>query len=210
MPAPGMRKTGSSLYRIASSKKTQNNNPDCSENPLLCIIVNAAAEIIPIMAGRKPLKIAAMAAEFLIFSKYWVQVIISNPGGKNIASVAFSAPQKPASLYPMKVALIRIGPGVICPKAIASANSLVVSHFEEPTIICCMVGIITYPPPKRLRLIPEKVSMILRCTSAINPNLDGNIKGTQSIIAKKAASKKGIKNPSFEFSSLLLGTSRFG
>ena len=117
---------------------------------------------MPIMAGLKPVNIAVIATEFLILSKKWEQVIITNPGGRNIATVAFKAPQKPASLKPMNVALMKIGPGVICPMAIASVNSLAVSHFNESTIICCMAGIITYPPPKRLRLMLEKESKIFR------------------------------------------------
>ena len=78
----------------------------------------------------------------------------------NIANVASNAPVIPATLYPMKVAVINIGPGVICPIAIPSANSAEVSQFKFSTNNSCKAGITTYPPPNKVRLIPEKVDTI--------------------------------------------------
>ena len=90
--------------------------------------VNAAEKIIPMMAGLIPLKIEVMTFESFIFFRKPDRIIISKPGGKKIAKVATQAPRYPATLNPIKEAVRMTGPGVICPMAMASANSFVLNQ----------------------------------------------------------------------------------
>ena len=130
------------------------------DTEIVCPIVTAEAKIIPITAAR----IAFMAA----FTRVdWFSVLtkrdnntVKTIGGVNMAMVANNAPMIPATLYPMKVAVMNIGPGVICPIAIPSANSAEVSQPKFSTNNSCKAGMTTYPPPNRVKLIPEKVDMI--------------------------------------------------
>ena len=48
--------------------------------------------------------------------------------GKKMATVATTAPETPASRYPMKVAVLNTGPGVNCPMAMASRSCCWVSQ----------------------------------------------------------------------------------
>ena len=110
------------------SSATAKINPVGQVSGALFPIVHAAEKIIPIIAGRIPLNAAVITAEsFIRFIKCDMKTI-TPPGGKKIATVATNAPQKPAIRKPINAALMKMGPGVICPIAIASANSLTVSQ----------------------------------------------------------------------------------
>ncbi len=53
--------------------------------------------------------------------------------GRKIPIVATSAPVGPPRMYPMKVALVKSGPGVICPTAIASRSCASLSQCQRST-----------------------------------------------------------------------------
>ena len=61
--------------------------------------------------------------------------MITTDEGRKIERVERKAPNNPLILYPMKVAVIKIGPGVIWPIAMESINSLSVSHPNWSTMI---------------------------------------------------------------------------
>jgi GDP-D-mannose dehydratase len=73
--------------------------------------------------------------------------VIRNEGRK-AATVAAIAPIQPATLYPMKVAVMRTGPGVIWPKTTLSAKAWRVSQPCTFTTSVSICGIMTKPPPK--------------------------------------------------------------
>src|SRR5215813_1701815 len=68
--------------------------------------------------------------------------------GKKIPIVETSDPQKPATRYPTKVAVITTGPGLIIPIATATRNCRGSSQPYSRTSPCSRKGTITRPLPK--------------------------------------------------------------
>ena len=77
--------------------------------------------------------------------------------GRKIPSVASSAPGIPPSKYPMKVAAVNSGPGVIWPMATASINCWSVSQPRRRTKSARRKASRTYPPPYRTEPILRRV-----------------------------------------------------
>ena len=79
---------------------------------------------MPTKEARTPAKAPLTAFKFLTCTNNSVNISVITNDGENMANVANVAPNKPPILYPIKVAVIKNGPGVICPNAIPSTNWL--------------------------------------------------------------------------------------
>ena len=106
-------------------------------------IINAATHIIPITAQWIPCITACVAEDCRIKSNHREAITINIAGTPKIAIVEQSAPQNPATLYPINVALIKIGPGVTCPRAMPSVNSCDDNQLFSRTTILPITGIKT-------------------------------------------------------------------
>src|SRR5262249_5082409 len=77
--------------------------------------------------------------------------------GKKIPTVATIAPLIPPTRYPMNVAVVKTGPGVICPTATASSNCFSVSKGSRRTKSERRKASSTYPLPNNTDPIFKKV-----------------------------------------------------
>ena len=92
------------------------------------VVMRRLATIMPMTAGCRPLNTAVTIVASLTRRKNCAASSMSRAGGRKMPTVDSRAPGSPAILYPMKAALMRIGPGVNCPIAMPSANSCVLSQ----------------------------------------------------------------------------------
>lgn len=74
-------------------------------------------------------------------------MVIATPGAK-IATAASIPPRQPATWNPTDAAVIRIGPGVVCPNATPAPNAWGLSQWWPATTSCWSTGRIVYPLPK--------------------------------------------------------------
>src|SRR5262249_32121925 len=121
-PQPKMMTTGLSFARNMSRQESvAMPNPVGPFTPDLAMVTPAAASI-PTTAGATP---ARKAWTWKLARKRLIEapaIIVMTKDGKNAAIVVIIAPMTPATLYPMNVAVISTGPGVIWPNATPSAN----------------------------------------------------------------------------------------
>jgi len=73
-------------------------------------------------------KIALIILDFLIFGIKGFKTKTNKKEGRNIPMVAAIAPVIPFICQPIKVAVDKTGPGVICPTATASINACLVNQ----------------------------------------------------------------------------------
>lgn len=102
----------------------------------------------PMNPERNPLIMEAMILLFFIRVCVSPRIRIAARDGKNIPADATTAPRIPFKWYPIKAAVIRTGPGVICPKAMPSLKADKVIQCILETTSCCMRGMEVNPPPK--------------------------------------------------------------
>lgn len=109
------------------------NNAVNAVNPKIAFIMShgTANANLTVTKRRRPTKDASIP--FVTPEKYLDAFNLSKTGavtvsnrkeGANMAMVATREPTKPYNRYPTKVAVITIGPGVTCPRAIPSMNVL--------------------------------------------------------------------------------------
>ncbi len=79
-------------------------------------------------AELRPSRAAAVTARLRSLAISGSRRAVITKAGRKIATVATTAPGTPRSRYPMKVAVVNSGPGVIWPMATASRICPSVSH----------------------------------------------------------------------------------
>ena len=93
----------------------------------------ATAAMSPSAATFTPSRKAAARREPRSRGSHGRLTATSTNEGRKMATVASTAPGRPASTKPMKVAVVNTGPGVTCPTAIASSSCRSVSQPRRST-----------------------------------------------------------------------------
>ena len=113
MPDARISSAGLMLYLDISASESARMAAEIHDGSMVFPIMRTDATIIPMTAAWMPLSMALMAVDFLRAGTNCDRETVRTAGGVNMAIVAQMAPVIPVSLYPMKVAEMKIGPGVI-------------------------------------------------------------------------------------------------
>src|SRR5487761_55794 len=107
----------------------------------------APANTSPTAIGASPRSMARRTGESWRRCHQVPTAYMRSEEGRNIPSVAATAPQNPKTCQPISAAISELGPGAAREMANRSANWLLLSQPWTTTAWCCISGMVAWPPP---------------------------------------------------------------